>query len=110
VFAWSSLARGFFSKHYDPRNPRGNGVSRWCATYFGTEENVQRLDCARMFAREHHVTVAQVALAYVLCHPLHAFAVVGCATFEKFAENVAALSLKLDEATLHWLATGRASR
>jgi aryl-alcohol dehydrogenase-like predicted oxidoreductase len=110
VFAWSSLARGFFSDHYDPKNPGGNRVSRWCATYFGNEENIQRLERARMFAREHHVTVAQVALAYVLRHPLHAFAVVGCTTSEKFAENVAALSLKLDEATLYWLATGRASR
>ena len=110
VFAWSSLARGFFSNHYDPKNPDGNPVSQWCATYFGTEENIQRLERARMFAREHHVTVTQVALAYVLCHPLHAFAVVGCTTLEKFADNVGAQTLKLDEATLHWLATGHASR
>ena len=110
VFAWSSLARGFFSDHYDPKNPGGNRVSRWCSTYFGTEENIQRLERARTFAREHRVTVAQVALAYVLCHPLQAFAVVGCTTSEKFAENVAALTLKLDEATLHWLATGQASQ
>jgi aryl-alcohol dehydrogenase-like predicted oxidoreductase len=110
VFAWSSLARGFFSNHYEPKNPDGNPVSQWCATYFGTEENIQRLERARMFAREHHVTVAQVALAYVLCHPLHAFAVVGCTTLEKFADNVGAQTLKLDEATLHWLATGHASR
>jgi aryl-alcohol dehydrogenase-like predicted oxidoreductase len=109
VFAWSSLARGFFSNHYDPRNPGGDRVGRWCATYFGTEGNVQRLERTKIFAREHQVTVAQVALAYVLCHPLHAFAVVGCSTIEKFAENVAALSLKLDEATLRWLATGHAS-
>jgi aryl-alcohol dehydrogenase-like predicted oxidoreductase len=109
VFAWSSLARGFFSDHYDPKNPGGNR-GRWCATYFGTEENIQRLERAKMFAREHHVTVAQVALAYVLCDPLQAFAVVGCTTIEKFAENVAAMSLKLDEATLHWLATGQAAQ
>lgn len=108
VFAYSSLARGFFSDHYDPKDPNGNRVSRWCATYFGTEENIQRLERARILAREHHVTVAQVALAYVLCHPLHAFAVVGCTTFDKFAQNVAALSLRLDEPTLHWLATGQA--
>jgi aryl-alcohol dehydrogenase-like predicted oxidoreductase len=110
VFAYSSLARGFFSNHYDPKSPNDNRVSRWCTNYFGTEENIQRLKRTRTFAREHHVTIAQVALAYVLCHPLHAFAVVGCTTFEKFAENVTALSLKLDEATLHWLATGQASR
>jgi aryl-alcohol dehydrogenase-like predicted oxidoreductase len=108
VFAYSSLARGFFSNHYDPENPDGNPVSQWCATYFGTAENIQRLERTRMFAREHDLTVAQVALAYVLGHPLHAFAVVGCTTSEKFAENVAAGSLKLDTATLHWLATGHA--
>ena len=109
VFAWSSLARGFFSEHYDPKNPTGNRVSRWCTRYFGTEENFQRLQRATIYAREQHVTVAQVALAYVLSHPLRAFAVVGCTTVEKFAEDVAALSLKLDEATLHWLETGQAS-
>lgn len=107
VFAYSSLARGFFSDHYDPENPGRNRVSRWCATYFGTEQNIQRLERARMFARRHHVSVAQVALAYVLCHPIHPFAVVGCATLDKFAQNVAALSLRLDEGTLHWLATGQ---
>ncbi|MEB3981991.1 aldo/keto reductase [Mycobacterium sp. 663a-19] len=110
VFAWSSLARGFFSDHYDPKNPGANRVSRWCATYFGTDENVQRLERARSFAREQHVSVAQVALAWVLCHPLHVFAVVGCATAEKFADNVAALSLKLDEPTLRWLETGQPPR
>ena len=110
VFAYSSLARGFFSNHYHPKHPYANRVSWFNATYFGTEENIQRLERTRMFAREHHVTVAQVALAYVLCHPLHAFAVVGCTTSDKFAQDVAALSLRLDEATLHWLATGEASQ
>jgi aryl-alcohol dehydrogenase-like predicted oxidoreductase len=109
VFAWSSLARGFFSDHYDQNDPGRNRVSRWCARYFGTEDNHQRLERARMFAREHGVSVAQVALAYVLCHPLHVFAVVGCTTFDKFAENAAALPLQLDEATLQWIATGHAS-
>jgi aryl-alcohol dehydrogenase-like predicted oxidoreductase len=108
VLAYSSLARGFFSDHYDPTNPAVNRVSRWCATYFGSGENIQRLERARDFAREHSYTVAQVALAYVLCHPLRPFAVVGCSTTEKLVENVAALSVKLDEATLEWLATGQA--
>jgi aryl-alcohol dehydrogenase-like predicted oxidoreductase len=107
VFAYSSIARGFFSEHYDPENPDRDRVSRWCASHFGSEQNNQRLERARAFAREHHLTVAQVALAYVLCHPLHPFALVGCRTSEKLAENVAALSVNLDEAMLHWLATGQ---
>jgi aryl-alcohol dehydrogenase-like predicted oxidoreductase len=110
VFAYSSLGRGFFSDHYVPRNPRTNRVSRWCAAYFGTEENHRRLERARMFAQHHQVTVAQVALAYVLSHPLQPFAVVGCTTVDKFAQNVSALTLSLNEATLQWLATGQDPR
>jgi len=109
VLAWSSLARGFFSDHYDPNDIQDNAVSPWCATYFGTDENLQRRERVVQFAREHRVTIAQVALAYVLCHPLHAFAVVGCTSQEKLADDVAATSLKLDEATLRWLATGQGS-
>ena len=110
MFAWSSLARGFFSNHYDAENPAGNPVSHWCATYFGTEKNIQRLERVRMFARRHPVTVAQSALAYVLRYPLQVFAVFGCTPSGKSANNVGAQSLKLDGATLRGLATGEASR
>ena len=65
---------------------------------FGTEQILQRRERARIFAHEHHVTVAQVALAYVLSHPLGVFAVVGCTMHEKLADNARAVSLQLDEA------------
>src|SRR5579875_775437 len=107
VFAYSSLARGFFSEHYDPENPDRNRASRWCAAHFGSEANIERLTRASAFASKHNLTVAQVALAYVLCHDLRPFAVVGCRTVEKFTQNVGALAVKLDDATLHWLSTGR---
>ena len=110
VFAWSRLARGFFSNHYDPQNTDHNPVSRWCATYFGAEENNQRRERALMFARDHDVTVAQVALAYVLSHPLSVFAVVGCTTHDNLVHDAGSSSLKLDEETLRWLATGRNSQ
>jgi aryl-alcohol dehydrogenase-like predicted oxidoreductase len=110
VFAWSSLARGFFSEHNDPKNTHDNHVSQWCATYFGSDENNKRRERVRMFAREHRVSVAQVALAYVLRHPLQVFAVVGCTTHAKLTDNIGAVALKLDDATLQWLATGQALR
>ncbi len=49
------------------------------------------------------VTVARVALAYVLRHPLPVFAIIGCTTEAKLADDVGATSLELDEATLRWL-------
>ncbi|TQR87251.1 aldo/keto reductase [Mycobacterium hodleri] len=110
VLAWSSLARGFFSDHYDPTNTDENAVSRWCATYFDTEENLARRERALVFARENGVTVARVALAYVLRHPLHVFAIVGCTTEAKLADDVGATSLELDEATLRWLDGNASSR
>ncbi|GFG54403.1 aldo/keto reductase [Mycolicibacterium agri] len=97
VFAWSSLARGFFSQP----------MSEWAATYFGTETNNRRRERARDFAHDNHITVAQVALAYVLSHPLRVFAVVGCTTEQKLADDIGAMSVKLDEQTLHWLSTGQ---
>ena len=100
VFAWSSLARGYIA------NPAGH----WAATYFGSEQNDRRLERARIYAEAHDVTVAQVALAYVLSHPLGMFAVVGCTTQESLASNVGAMSLKLDETALRWLAAGEECR
>lgn len=96
VLIWSSLARGFFS---DPR-------TEFASAYFGTDENNRRLDRARRIARLHDVSVAQVALAYVLSHPFNGFAIVGCATREKLAQDVGALSVRLDEAALRYLVAG----
>ncbi len=97
VLAWSSLARGFFSVP----------VNDFAATYFGTDESHRRLARARLFARRHDLTVTQVALAYVLSHPLKAFAVVGSTTHETLVDNIGALSLRLDAAALQCLAAGQ---
>src|SRR5208282_577906 len=36
LFAYSSLARGFFSNHYDPENPNESAIGRRSQTHFGT--------------------------------------------------------------------------
>lgn len=95
VLIWSSLARGFFS---DPR-------PEFASKYFGTGENNRRFDRARRVARLYDVTVAQVALAYVLNHPFNGFAIVGCTKPENLAQDVGALSLELDDATMRYLVT-----
>ena len=97
LLAYSSLARGFFLHPTDLR--RG-------AIDFGSAENETRMERARKLAAESGATVAQVALAYVLDHPLHMFALVGSTHYQRFAEITGALSLKLDDATRHWLACG----
>jgi aryl-alcohol dehydrogenase-like predicted oxidoreductase len=108
IFAWSSLAGGFFTG----RHQRGNQDSFTddfdigCARAYGYEINYQRLDRAQALAQELGVSAAQIALAYVLCQPLPVFPIVGCRTPEEFADNLHATSLKLTPAQLAWLDTG----
>jgi aryl-alcohol dehydrogenase-like predicted oxidoreductase len=49
------------------------------------------------------LTVPQIATAYVMSVPLNVFALVGCATGEEFAANVAASTVRLTEDELAWL-------
>jgi aryl-alcohol dehydrogenase-like predicted oxidoreductase len=105
VFAWSSLAGGFFSGRFrrDNLDQFEGGLDRLCVEVYCSEENFRRLDRVQTLAAERGATVPQVALAYVLGQPLNVFALVGCQTGGEFAANVAALDLALTPADLAWL-------
>lgn len=111
IFAWSSLAGGFFSG----RHQRGNQDSfteefdKGCARAYGYEVNYQRLDRAQALAQQLGVSAAQIALAYVLCQPLPVFPIVGCRTPAEFADNLHATALALTPDQLAWLDTGEES-
>jgi aryl-alcohol dehydrogenase-like predicted oxidoreductase len=60
-------------------------------------ERVQRL---RPIAEEHGVTLAQLALAWVLREPNVASAIVGATRPEQVDDNAGASGVELDEATL----------
>lgn len=105
LFAYSSLARGFFSG----RLTRGNfpAAREWldnaCQTAYCHEVNFQRLDRAEILAAEKDVTVPQIALAYVMNQPLNLFALVGAANREELAANRQGAALTLTPAELAWL-------
>ncbi len=108
VFAWSSLAGGFFSGRFrrDNLDNFETPLDRLCAETYGSEENFRRLERAARLAADKDATLAQVALAYALRQPLNLFALVGCQTGAEFAENARALDVPLSQEEITWLEWG----
>jgi aryl-alcohol dehydrogenase-like predicted oxidoreductase len=94
LFAWSSQAAGFFTGRADPA---GN------ARFWFNDDNLRRLDRVRSLAARKGVSMAQVALAYVLCQPPHVFAVAGPLTTGELSDSVAAVDLALTAGELRHL-------
>jgi aryl-alcohol dehydrogenase-like predicted oxidoreductase len=105
VFAYSSLGRGFFSGRVAANDPEGAKalLDRASLTAYCHEVNFRRLARAEQLAAAKGVTVPQLALAYVLRSPLNVFPLVGAASGEEFAQNLAALDLALSEEERGWL-------
>jgi aryl-alcohol dehydrogenase-like predicted oxidoreductase len=105
LFAWSSLAGGFFSGRFrrDNLGSFNTYFEKLCVECYCVERNFQRFDRAEKLAREKGLSVAQVALAYVRSQPLNLFALVGCASGAEFKQNVEALDLELTADEMAWL-------
>ena len=102
VFAYSSLARGFLSgriKSADCLAGRLHGVPR----EFRGKENYIRLSRCEELASAKGVTVAQIALAYILSQKMNAFAVVASVKPSRLAQNAAAADIKLTAEELDYL-------
>jgi aryl-alcohol dehydrogenase-like predicted oxidoreductase len=102
---WSPLAQGALTGKYQPGQPppagsRGAGNdARWMGRFREDSvlEAVQRL---RPIADGLGITMAQLALAWVLREPNVASAIVGASRPEQLDENAGASGVKLDDATL----------
>lgn len=106
VFAWSSIANGFFAgkfdhtdraefeSHLDP-----SSVKAYCHT-----DNYARLERATQLARQKNLTIPQIAMSYVLNQPLNLFALVGSQSGAEFRANTVALETPLTPQELAWLA------
>jgi aryl-alcohol dehydrogenase-like predicted oxidoreductase len=93
VFAWASLAGGFFGGVRTPDVER----------VYETADNRERLRRTRVLAVHRGVTASQVALAWVLHQPFPTYALVGPRSVAELRESVAALDLALTPAESRWL-------
>lgn len=112
IFAWSSLARGFLSGRLrrDNFEQVRDQFEEHTIRCYVTEDNWERLDRAAQLGKERGLSVAQIALAFVLHQPMNMYALVGSYSREEMQANLAALETKLSEAEIDWLDLRRSSR
>jgi len=103
---WSPIAQGVLSGKYEPGRPPP-ADSRWGSermSYFMDAFNddtlLERVQLLRPIANELGITMAQLALAWVLREPNVASAIVGASRPDQVAENAAASGIELDEEIL----------
>ena len=106
VFAYSPLARGFFSGRLDSAHPERAGelldeagVKGYCCP-----ENFERLRRCEILAKEKGVPVAQIAMAWIFSHKdLDVFALSGSTNVENQKLNIAACAYPLSTEECAWL-------
>jgi aryl-alcohol dehydrogenase-like predicted oxidoreductase len=103
---WSPLAQGVLTGKYEPGEKPAKGTraaSRsmgWAMDSFREDETLRAVQRLRPIADGLGLTMAQLALAWVLREPNLACAIIGASRPEQVEENVAASGVELDEATL----------
>ncbi len=105
LFTWSSMAGGFFSGRFTPDNldTFTDYFDQLVVNSYCYADNFRRLDRARELAAAKGVTLAQIAVAWVLNQPLDIYALLAPRSAEECQLNIAALHLKLTPAEMDWL-------
>ena len=97
LMVWSPLAGGLLSGKFD-RDGKGPDGSRRVAFDFPPVDKERAFDCAdamRPIAEAHGVSVARIALAWLLHQPFVTSVIVGARSTEQLDDNIAAVEIKL---------------
>jgi aryl-alcohol dehydrogenase-like predicted oxidoreductase len=97
LMPWSPLAGGFLSGKFT-RNNEVAGDSRRDTFDFPPVNKTKAYDIIDILLRigsEHHVSAAQVALAYILSKPAVTSIIIGAKKHEQLLDNIEATQLKL---------------
>ncbi len=107
---WSPLAQGVLTGKYAPGQPAPTDSrmgSKQMGTFMGRydDELLARVQELRPVADGLGITMAQLALAWVLREPNVASAIIGASRPEQVEDNAAASGIELDDATLQRIDT-----
>ena len=104
LFAWASLARGFFTGRFRPQQNTKDAFAANMVRVYATDENFERLRRAEELGKEKgNYTAMQVAQAWILHRPLPVLPIVGLHSTAELESSLAALSIKLSESEVKWL-------
>jgi predicted dehydrogenase/aryl-alcohol dehydrogenase-like predicted oxidoreductase len=99
LFSWSSQAKGFFTG----RAHREDISDAEMVRVWHNDPNFQRLERAQELAQKKGTTATQIAMAYVLCQPFPAFALIGPRTIEEMRTSALGLDVELTAEELRGL-------
>jgi aryl-alcohol dehydrogenase-like predicted oxidoreductase len=99
LMVWSPLAGGFLSGKFDREGKGPQGARRTSFDFppIDKERSWPIIDVMREIGDAHGVSVARVALAYVLAKPFVTTVIIGARNVEQLEDNLAASDLKLTE-------------
>jgi aryl-alcohol dehydrogenase-like predicted oxidoreductase len=100
---YSSQAHGFFSKMDKAGR---SGVSEGDLSVYGSKANWKRLERVREVAHQHHASINDVALAYLVCQPFLTIPIIGSKRAEHLHSSVKALDVRLTADELAFLEAG----
>lgn len=106
VFAYSPMARGFFSGAFDSAHPERAAAFMDEAGMKGyaCAENFERLRRCELLAQERGVPVAQIAMAWIFNQqPLEVYALSGSTRVDNMRMNIAASAFALSPQECRWL-------
>ena len=90
---------------HDDKNFKKN-LSHFSKTAYFSQNNLQILNRCEKLAKEKGVSVAQLALAYVLNQDFNSRAIVNFSSAKRISENVKAIEIKLDDREKEYLIKG----
>ena len=100
ILVWSPLAGGFLTGKYSRANPAPSG-SRFAEAGafvpFNREVGYLVLDALKQVAGRHNVSIARVALAWVLGRPAVSSVIIAARKVEQLEDNIGAVNLPLSE-------------
>jgi len=97
LLVWSPLAGGLLSGKYDPEG-KGPQGSRRVAFDFPPVDKKRAFDCVdvmRNVAKNHRVSVARIAIAWLLHRPFVTSVIIGARSVEQLDDNLAATEISL---------------
>ncbi|MDD7998234.1 aldo/keto reductase [Kosakonia radicincitans] len=99
LLVWSPLAGGLLSGKFDRHNqkPEGSRRSEFDFPIVNKERTWDIIDVMTPIARVHKVSVAQVALAWLLSKPVVTSVIMGAKRQDQLHDNLAAMELVLNE-------------
>jgi aryl-alcohol dehydrogenase-like predicted oxidoreductase len=112
VLPWSPLSGGFLSGKYRRDNPTPEGARRSGFQFppIDEERGFDAVEALDLIAKEKNVTVAQVALAWLLAQPGVTSVILGANKMTQLEDNLKAAALELSPADIEVLSATTAPR